>query len=299
MPQYTVAQIIQGEAGTPAGQFAVAATIQNRVAAGNFGSNALDVVNAPGQFTGHLTGSGGPGAVPALSAVTPQSQAYADAIDNGTLSNYGSTGNALYFQSNQGQPSTVVGGSSVNIGGNYFTDRQGQPSSNFQPPVYGGTDGPSTSPAIQTGSTSGDSVTMGGSANTGDLSQYQVKGVNAPADPISGTSPDASSAGNASAPQGKSDGSGSGTPVDVTNIKDEGLNGANAQASATQDLTKGLAADTGSIATTGTGWLSSIFSGVTDVFVRSGFVLLGIVVLLGAFLFFYIDAQSGHGAATA
>jgi hypothetical protein len=46
--------------------------------------------------------------------------ALASAIQNGTLSNYGDTGNAQYFQSNQGQASTVVGGNSANIGGNYF-----------------------------------------------------------------------------------------------------------------------------------------------------------------------------------
>jgi hypothetical protein len=45
--------------------------------------------------------------------------ALASAIQNGTLSNY-DTGNAQYFQSNQGQASTVVGGNSANIGGNYF-----------------------------------------------------------------------------------------------------------------------------------------------------------------------------------
>lgn len=115
--------------------------------------------------------------------------------------------------------------------------------------------------------------------------------------PIAGVTPGASATGNASAPTSKPSQGGGGQPVEVTNIKQEGIDGANAQASATQDLTKGIVSAEGSFAQTGTGWLGSIFSGITDTFVRSGFVLLGLVVLAGAFLFFYIDAQNGARAA--
>jgi hypothetical protein len=166
MPQYSVAQIIQAEAPTssPAGQFAVAATIYNRMQAGSFGgTDALSVANAPGQFAGHLTGSGGPGAVPSTtSAYAAQLGA---ALEAGQPPPGGSTGNALYFQSNQGQPSTVVGGQSVNIGGNYFSDQFGQPSANFQPPSYtGGGGGIAGGPAD---GSSGVAAGPGASSGTG------------------------------------------------------------------------------------------------------------------------------------
>jgi len=137
MTTYSIAQIIQAEAATPEGQFAVASTIFNRSRSPLFGSsNPLDIANAPGQFAGHLGGSN-PGFVPAHPSAFAQQ--LADAVQNGNLSDYGDPGNALYFQSNQGQPSTVVGGRSAYIGGNYFTDQFGQPSANFQAPSFGST----------------------------------------------------------------------------------------------------------------------------------------------------------------
>lgn len=168
---YSIAQIIQAEAGgNAAGGFAVASTIQNRAQSGLFGtSDPLAIVNQPGQFAGNLTGPGGPGYVPPLSAVTPQNQAYADAIQNGTLSQYGNTGNALYFQSNQGQASTVVGGSSPNIGGNYFSDQMGQPSGSFIAPSYGGANAVGENDIYSdfTGGTVPNDV-VGGTITTGD-----------------------------------------------------------------------------------------------------------------------------------
>ena len=169
---YGVANVIQGEAATPAGQFAVASVIYNRMQNGGFGgTDALSVANAPGQFTGNLTGSGGPGAVP--STTSSYAQQLANDLMSGNPPSGGTTGNALYFQSNQGQPSSVVGGSSVNIGGNYFSDRMGQPSSNFVAPQYGGSggtiaNGPAdTSSGANPGTTDplGSSVTVAGAPN--------------------------------------------------------------------------------------------------------------------------------------
>ena len=119
----TLAQTIQGEAGSnPANQFAVAATIYNRMQAGTFpgGSDPIAIVNAPEQYIGSST--------PNASA-----EQLASAIQNGTLSQYGNVGNAVNFQSNQ---NVIAGG--TNIGGNYFSDNFGPPTANFVAPQYGG-----------------------------------------------------------------------------------------------------------------------------------------------------------------
>jgi hypothetical protein len=125
----TLAQTIQGEAGSnPANQFAVAATIYNRMQAGNFpgGADPTAIVNAPQQFAGF-------NATPNSSA-----QALASAIQNGTLSSYGTTGNAVNFQSGQPAVNNGFTDGGANIGGNWFSDRFGAPTSNFQAPQYGG-----------------------------------------------------------------------------------------------------------------------------------------------------------------
>lgn len=120
----TVAQTIQGEAGDdPAAQFAVASVIANRVAAGGFGgASASSVVNAPNQFTA------GSGVTPGANAT-----ALAQAIEQGNLSQYGSTGNALYFQT-AGSGLPVDTASGANIGGNVFSDAYGAPTAQFQAP---------------------------------------------------------------------------------------------------------------------------------------------------------------------
>jgi Cell Wall Hydrolase len=125
----TLAQTIQGEAGSnPANQFAVAATIYNRMQAGNFpgGADPNAIVNAPSQFVGFNA--------------TPNStaQTFADAIQNGTLPNMGNTGNAVNFQSGATAARNGFTNGGANIGGNWFSDRFGAPTSNFQAPQYGG-----------------------------------------------------------------------------------------------------------------------------------------------------------------
>ena len=125
----SLAQTIQGEAGSnPANQFAVAATIYNRMQAGNFpgGSDPNAIVNAPQQFVGFNA--------------TPNStaQSFATAIQNGTLPSMGSTGNAVNFQSGQTAANNGFTNGGANIGGNWFSDRFGAPTSNFQAPQYGG-----------------------------------------------------------------------------------------------------------------------------------------------------------------
>lgn len=125
----TVAGTIQGESnGTPESMFAVASVIYNRTQYQGFPDSAYDVVNAPNQFTGYSNN-------PSQTA-----QNFADAIQNGTLNQYGNTGDALFFQ----QTGTgLIGNNSYapSIGGNSFSDlwSGGSPSSEFQAPVYGGT----------------------------------------------------------------------------------------------------------------------------------------------------------------
>lgn len=145
----TLAQTIQGEASDPAGQFAVAATIFNRAKAGTFpgGSNPVAIVNAPQQYVGY---AGTP---------SPTAQALADAIQNGTLDQFGTTGNAVNFQS--GSTAAANGlTAGTNIGGNWFSDRFGAPSSNFVAPSLGTSqiaagDGSNASSGIAAGSGAG------------------------------------------------------------------------------------------------------------------------------------------------
>jgi Cell Wall Hydrolase len=123
----SVAQTIQGEAGSnPANQFAVASTIYNRLHAGGYGSSANAIVNAPQQFVGF-------NASPNSTA-----QSFADAIENGTLPSMGNTGNAVNFQSGSTAARNGFTNGGANIGGNFFSDRFGAPTSNFVAPSYGG-----------------------------------------------------------------------------------------------------------------------------------------------------------------
>jgi hypothetical protein len=300
MTTYSLAQVIQAEAATPEGQFAVASTIFNRTNAGTFGgSDPLSVANAPGQFAGHLISPTGPGAVP--TTVSPFAQQLGDALQGGTLSNFGNTGNALFFQSNQGQPSTVVGGASVNIGGNFFSDRSGQPSTNFQAPVFGGTtspttSGPSENPAVDVGAAggTGDSMTMGGTApNNGDITNIPVQGVNAPFDnPITPNANAGSGASAGNAPKSGATDSGGGAPIQITDATKIASQAGDTVSKALGGVTSGVAADTQSVESTGTGWLNSIFSGGTSLLVRGGLIMVGLFLLLGAFVFFYVDSKT-------
>lgn len=137
-----LASVIQGESATPEGQFAVASTMFNReqglsgfngVGAG---SNDITQVVTPTQFNGYNV------------APSPYATSLANDLWNGGAPQGGDTGNATFFaapvQGNAawaapGGPlfDPVTGG--TNIGGNYFSDVQGAPTSNFQEPVYAGT----------------------------------------------------------------------------------------------------------------------------------------------------------------
>jgi hypothetical protein len=191
--QQQLAGVIQGEAGSdPAAQFAVASTMWNRMSTpGPYvggGSGDVGSVVLPSQFNGYNS--------------TPNSNAMtlAGALMSGQAPPGGDTGNATFFAAPvAGNASWAAPGGALfqpgtggtNIGGNYFTDNLGAPSSNFRAPNYNGSgtlaDGStdnSSGLAAGSGGTGGDYVTANpnGTSSTGDLTQYQVAGVNAPLD---------------------------------------------------------------------------------------------------------------------
>lgn len=175
----SVAATIQGEAGSdPANQFAVASVIYNRIQAGTFpgGSNAFAVVNAPSQFIGSAS--------PNSSA-----QQFADAIENGTLGQYGTTGNALYFQTAGSATTLGSNPNAVNIGGNNYSDEWGSPSSSFVAPSYGGgAAGSDGNPNTFTGSNGNLDVGGGGDIGTPGYGGSYGGGLDPGA--LSGTGPD-------------------------------------------------------------------------------------------------------------
>jgi spore germination cell wall hydrolase CwlJ-like protein len=90
---YTLAQIIAGEAqsGNDADSFGVASTIYNRTqnpAFADYGSDAISQATASGQFSAYPN---------ALGVPTAYQLQLAQAAQNGTLSQYGDTGNATYY----------------------------------------------------------------------------------------------------------------------------------------------------------------------------------------------------------
>jgi len=104
--QAYLASVIQGEARTVEGQFAVASTIFNRIQAGNFpgGSSPLGVVQAPNQFTGFN------------SNYSNSAYTFAGAIMNGTLPSYGSTGNVTEYRAySNNTPGEVTGPNGENV----------------------------------------------------------------------------------------------------------------------------------------------------------------------------------------
>ena len=135
-----LASVIQGEASTPAGQFAVASVMYNRMTTpGPYlggGSNDITQVVTPTQFNGYNPN-------PSANA-----QSLANDLWSGNAPQGGSTGNATFFaapaasNASWANPSTtsgqgLFGYGTNNIGGNYYSDTQGPPTAAFQAPQYG------------------------------------------------------------------------------------------------------------------------------------------------------------------
>ena len=90
-----------------------------------------------------------------------------------------------------------------------------------------------------------------------------------------------------------------GSPVTVTNTSDTGqVAGQDVQTGLNKVATTATTVEQ-SAATTGTGWLNSIFGAEGNLLVRGAFIALGIVMLLGAFLLLYLDGRPSGGLAEA
>ena len=173
--QAQLAGVIQGEAGNdPAAQFAVASTMYNRATiSGPYvggGSGDITAVVLPSQFNGYNPN-------PNSNAMT-----LAGALMNGNAPPGGSTGNATFFAAPvQGNAAWAAPGgplfqNGTNIGGNFFSDQQGAPSANFQPPNYTG-----AGTTIANGPPDGVLTMNPADPNYGDITNIPVAGVNAPA----------------------------------------------------------------------------------------------------------------------
>lgn len=234
----TLAQTIQGEAGDPAGQFAVAATIWNRSHSGGFpgGSDPNAIVNAPQQYVGYS-------ATPSANAT-----ALAAAIQNGTLPSYGTVGNAVNFQSGSTAAANGLTAGS-NIGGNWFSDRFGAPSSNFVAPALG-----TGQLAIGDPNNSSSGIAAGSGAGS-------VGGAIDPATGMPATLTDAA---------GNSSGSGAGTGAPITIGLQKSLVG-DIEGWITQ-VAKGVWSGV---------WdsVSSTFLNIQNWFVRAFVIIIGLVIL--------------------
>lgn len=263
-----LAGVIQGESSTPAGQFAVASVMYNRIQNGGFGAGIMGVVT-PTQFNGYQT----PGA---------NALALAGDLWSGNPPQGGSTGNALYFANPNGStaswPSTLPGSGAVNIGGNWFSDAMGPPSANFSAPQYGGTqttlaNGPADA---SSGDGFGGVLSLDPSQpNYGDITGLPVAGVNAPMPSAPMPSAPASGTNAPNASTSTAGDAGQGTPV--TQGLQQGtiaaIQGwiANIEQSFSSGLKHALSAAETAIGT--------YFSGVENWFIRFGLIVLAIVLI--------------------
>ncbi len=126
---------------------------------------------------------------------------------------------------------------------------------------------------------------LSGSMGPGyDQSAYgQIGGLNAPV----GTGEVGTTA-----PSGTSEDQKTGSPLYVTNAGAIGVAAANEVAKALTNLNQGVQTSEQTGIKADTSLLGSIANSLGDWFVRGGFIALGLVVLAGAFLFFYMEGKS-------
>ena len=84
--------------------------------------------------------------------------------------------------------------------------------------------------------------------------------------------------------------SANGTPIYVTDISGAGEKAGNAVQAGLVKTASAVTTSEQKASTTGTGWLNSIFSAETDALVRGGFLVAGVLAILGAGLFFYLES---------
>lgn len=109
-------------------------------------------------------------------------------------------------------------------------------------------------------------------------------------------SPSSAVSGLPSAPQGNATAAGSGTPINVTDPNAIAQSGLNAVAKSNTQVGADIIQAAGNLTASGTNWLDSIYSVVENFSISVGLVILGLVLLIGAFWFFSIENNKGGGA---
>lgn len=296
-----LAQIIAGEAqaGNNGDSYGVAATIYNRSQSSAFahfgGSSPLAQATAPGQFEAYGANK--------LGTPTPYQQSLADSLQNGTFLSMGNPGNATYYNAPNYNPNYAAGvGNNYGLGSNQYSNQfNATPGSSFVlPQAYGPnnptTSGPSDHPGVDVGASGGTGdVTL--NPNTPSTPMDAGMASNTPGymgsgNPITPSAGAGSGASAPTAPQSKATDTGGGAPINITDPTKIASDAGNTVSQALGGVTSGVAADTKSIESTGTGWLNSIFTGGTSLLVRGGLIMVGLFLLLGAFVFFYVDSKA-------
>jgi len=303
--QQTLAAVIAGESSSYQGQLAVATVMNNRLTDGLYNSNSSfgdtwQSVVTPSQFNGFN-----------LSAAQPGSQAWnlAGQMMDGSLP-ASDAGNALYFAAPSSanaawaNPNTSQGkaffASATPIGGNYFSDQLGPPSSAFTGGQGVASGAPSSDQIASSSGTTG-SDAGGGSPSTG----FGGGGDQSTGSAFSGTplqnmgvGQQASGATGAQGGQpitasGASQASsgGGGIPIQITNAAQvsqtagqtvkQGAEQLGKQVQQTgQAADQTLTADTQSITTSGTGWLQYAGNLVFDLLPRMGVGVVAVGIIL-------------------
>lgn len=317
MVDYTtkLASTITGEASGDAGQFGVAATMLNRIKAGiDTPSSLLSVgsFEANNKFT----------------TPSPYALQLAQGVQSGDLSQFGSTGNATYYNGPGGSSYGVYStGSGNNIAGNAYSDRYNQaPSSNFQAPTMGASQPPAIgqgtslanglSPADQdaleaqginpaTGAkfTAADDASQDAAQDAGPFA-----GSGTPTNSIMTPQPSPSASSEPTDTSALSSAAGGGFPLQITDASNVGQQ-------AGQNVQAGLNKASGSIdngvkavdqtaakiaagaATTSTGLLGSAESALTDIGIRAGILAVALLLLAGAWVF-YAKGDGSNGSVT-
>lgn len=305
----TLAGIIQGEASQPADQFGVASVIANRAAInhGGYGTSAIAQATAPNQFSGYNPNP------------SPYATTLATALVNGNLSSYGDTGNALFYNAPgyAYAPSGIVTNTYSGSSNIYSDVYNQQPTPAFQLPQANGNtlpayaDSPLHTPDIGAQSESGsslDSITgatesdLFGTTGSGGIGSDAVAGGSAatdnspfPSSPLDTPTPESFSGGQVGV-NNPSDqiqfNKPVGSPLWISNAADIGQQGSQDVSKAVTGLNQGVQTAEAKGAATATSLTQSWFGAFTDILARGGFIVVGLVILAGAFLFYYMEGKS-------
>lgn len=305
-----LASIIQGEASTAEGQFAVASVMYNRLQSGQFGSSISSVVT-PTNFNGFNPNP------------SSNAQQLADALWAGQAPPGGTTGNALYFAAPSpanaawANPNTAQGAeffqTATPVGGNYYSDQLGAPSANFQAPSFDGAQATGTSggsvgfldsgfPGANAGGSGGASLEAGTNSTDGAFNFDGPAETSGPIGsgqigPVTGDQGLASALGTNISPGTVSTASpsfeGGGPPLEITNISSAGSQAAQTVGQSVQNassqVSKAVTSSTQTGVLAATNLIGSLETTATDLTVRGALILLALVILAGAWVFYSAD----------